>query len=578
MLLDEGTALDLMLRGYGREAIASMTGVDVGYNGRALREEVTGIDRKAYKIEHVRSRVAVQDQLGALGAYAEGANKESVLGLLGLSGPSLITLKELFRALALGTEFERADRASRLLVMREGMLDAHGVVSAFALDAVQEKAADTREDRYGARFTLADGSVLAAGARASMVSNRIALASMRESAGSLTAVLVQLRERLIARFGKDDVVPDYAGDHRYGFASTFYVRSRDLFIELIESPRGGSRRAQQVQEMLRQKRSAARTSGLNYVVFRDGVHGWDMALWFALDCPSGRDWDQEHSWMGDRFCSLLSTNQRWPAVLDGSVASSRKAAKAANGETFYSREIALWEDNPQSVRGCIRSRLLSNRHRYLGKLPSKLSDVELLRGMHISGLIRGYTAFDNSGMVQVIRQFQPTSLYDPCAGWGERLATCAGLGVGYLGVDVNDEVVAGHERMIEHYGLIDQRSIVSDAATFDARDLGHEMVFTCPPYGNTEIYTEHGAENLDEAAFLAWWWNVCEMAVSQSTKVFAYQINQAWRDRMNSVLTSQNWELVYQIDVGTQAVSHMTRNKDGSSRRREFEQVQVFVR
>ncbi len=580
MLLEENTAIDLMLRGFGRSQVEVLTGVDIGYNGRALRAEATGIDRKAYKVEHVRSRVLVQERLKALDAYAEGANKESVLGLLGLAGSNLITLKELFGALSLGSEFDKADRRARLLVMREGMIEAHGVASAFALEDVREKAASTREDRYGARFTLAEGSSLAPVARESISRSRRDRAelSIAVTASPYGTVLGRLRERLVSRFGVDDVIADHRDETRYQYPSTFWIPSRDLFVELVESPRGGSNAARVVQEMLSEKKEAARNAGLNWVVLRDGVHGLDMDLWFDLGCPDGNDWDVEHSWIGDRFESSLRPSWSWPAVLDGRVGTSRKASKAANGSVIYVREIEMWDENPQSVRGCVRSRLLSNRHRYLGKLPEQMSDVELMRGMHISGLIRGYTAFDNSGMVQVIEQFQPTSIYDPCAGWGERLATCAGLGLGYLGVDVNSEVVAGHERMIEHYGLSEQQSLVGDAASFDARDLGHEMVFTCPPYGDTEIYTAHGAENLDEVAFLEWWWSVCEMAASPSTEVFAYQINQVWRDRMNSVLLSQGWDLLQQIDVGTHAVSHMTRNKDGSSRRREFEQVQVFAR
>ncbi len=34
--------------------------------------------------------------------------------------------------------------------------------------------------------------------------------------------------------------------------------------------------------------------------------------------------------------------------------------------------------------------------------------------------------------------------------------------------------------------------------TFDA-------VITCPPYGNLEIYSDKGAENLSDENFILWW-------------------------------------------------------------------------
>lgn len=136
----------------------------------------------------------------------------------------------------------------------------------------------------------------------------------------------------------------------------------------------------------------------------------------------------------------------------------------------------------------------------------------------------------------------------------------------------------GHQQIVARYGLTGQTTMVADAARFDARGRDHELVFTCPPYGSTEIYTGHGAENLDEAGFLDWWARVCTMAVGPCTETFAYQINQAWRDRMNAVLVAQGWKLVDRIDVGRHAVSHFNRDAGGAVHKQEFEQVQVFVR
>ena len=93
-----------------------------------------------------------------------------------------------------------------------------------------------------------------------------------------------------------------------------------------------------------------------------------------------------------------------------------------------------------------------------------------------------------------------------------------------------------------------------------------------------EIYTEQGAENLDDDAFLVWWGEVVDCSVGPSTEVFAFQVNQLWRDRMVAVLEDRGWRLERRIDVGRGRVSHFNRASDGTSQKREFEQIQVLVR
>lgn len=555
MLHDRDGALDLMLRGFDRERVLERTGEDIGYNGRKLRAAAGGVDRLAYKVEHVLQRVEAEDRSRALELVERGQDRATVLGVLGLGPAGPTTLAAVFAGVGLKDEFEAARSKGRRAQLEAGMLAAHGVVSGFQLPQVQGKSAEVRQERYGAAYTLATGSSLADRARATIRSHR---AGRRDD-----AVFQSLRAQVVERFGAADVREAYQDDRRP--VADLYVVSRDLFIDLIDGGALG-------QELV----SAGAEHQLNQVVFRRSLKGMDVDLWSALGCPDGRDWEFDGSWVGSRIRDELSAEVAWPARLTGSVGVSRKAARAANGAAFYARELALWAANPMTKKGSLRLRLLCNRHHYVGELPDQLGDLALLRGMRVSGLVRGYTAFDNTGMVQVLERYRPSSVYDPCAGWGERMATCAGLGVGYLGVDINDAVVSGHQRMIGRYGLTEQGSMVVDAARFDARGRDHEMVFTCPPYGSVEVYTAEGAENLEPEAFLDWWSQVVAMSTSDATRVFAYQINQAWRDAMNARVLAQGWQLVDQIDVGRHAVSHFNRDVDGTVTREEFEQVQVF--
>lgn len=164
----------------------------------------------------------------------------------------------------------------------------------------------------------------------------------------------------------------------------------------------------------------------------------------------------------------------------------------------------MWNDDEVHHRkwGRLRARLLTNRLHYLGRLPE--SALEVVRGLAISGEIRSYSTFTNTAMMAVLDRYEPTSLYDPCSGWGERMLTCAQRGVTYTGTDISEAVVQAHQSLIDRLGLTHADVTLGDSATRDMRGGSHEMVLTCPPYGDTEIYTKNGAENLDDEAFLEW--------------------------------------------------------------------------
>lgn len=165
MLENEDTPLDLMLRGFDRAVVKNKTGVDIGYNGRGLREAAAGVDRFAYKVEHVLGRLGATEIDAALEAYATGSSKPEVLAVLGLSGENITPLRKLFVSLGRKDGFAAANTAAKAHSMQAGMLAKHGVVNPFELPEVQAKAGDTREKKYGGRYTLSAGSSLAETAR-----------------------------------------------------------------------------------------------------------------------------------------------------------------------------------------------------------------------------------------------------------------------------------------------------------------------------------------------------------------------------------------------------------------------------
>lgn len=741
-LFDENSVLDLVCRGWSRERVLATTCIDPGYHNASVKTELKGVDRHVYKIEHVKQRVGLpvaRDLVEQFGAC--GLDKAGVLEQLGLhDAVNLIKLADLFTGLGLGVEFKDADRRSRRSTMRAGMVAQYGTDNPFKLDSFQEKAAQTREERYGARYTLAEGSVFADEARKKgqeslepirrakrertlarkkrereerqreralhgyyrrtltdeekIVANerRIATsqsrygvdhpsqrASFRQSVSQYmsdpenqrriraktivtnqerygVAYFTQLPEHrqeqsrrmsdplhqrrilstkrengtlstsssedalyglLVEYANQHDmtVVRQYRDEKRYPFAVDFYIPERDLFIELngswshgghwYESDREMDQRT--VQTWLKKgkkskyyrvaletwikrdvrKREAARKAQLNYVTLWDGLESlFDAHLWFALGAPDGRDWQREYSWLDlsesltDLRSGLEGQAEQW-ADIDVTNAGSRQIswlARSGSWETFYARELQMWEADEVHHRkwGRLRARLLANRLHYLGRLPE--SALEVVRGLSISGEIRSYSTFINTAMTAVLDQYKPMSLYDPCSGWGERMLTCAQRGVMYTGTDISEAVVQAHQSLIDRLGLTHADVMLGDSATRDMRGGSHEMVLTCPPYGSTEVYTENGAENLDDTAFLAWWESVVRMSVASSTRVFAFQISEKWRQRMTDIAGQElgkGWRLADEIDAST-SDSHFQRAQ--STKKRRGETMVVFER
>ena len=134
-----------------------------------------------------------------------------------------------------------------------------------------------------------------------------------------------------------------------------------------------------------------------------------------------------------------------------------------------------------------------------------------------------------------------------------------------------------NQRIIDNYNVTDCCVVCSDSSKFDMSNGLHDCVFTCPPYENVEIYTDDGAENLNHDDFLVWWSDVVAHSISDSTKVFAYQINTRFKDAMNDILLNAGWILIEQLAVGSTSISHMNRCQ-GRVKRKYYDEIQIFVR
>lgn len=291
------------------------------------------------------------------------------------------------------------------------------------------------------------------------------------------------------------------------------------------------------------------------------IHVWTESDLKKLETAQKNNLNYLVCWSEEEFMSIFDRDFSEHDELPDKIKNVTQVAKLANWNEYFKREIEMLE-NP-----LVLGELFINRYKYLGKLPHQLSNLALLNGLSISGKLRKYSTFDNTGMIQFIEKYKPSIIYDPCSGWGERLLTCHQYGIKYLGFDINDNVVEGLNILIDKYNInatVQQGDSSKGSFTSD-------VLFTCPPYWNTEIYTDQGAENLSYEEFLVWWKSVIQKS---GCKIVAYQINQRFKEDMNKQILDLGYSFVEEI-VLPQKSSHFTR-KDGNQKK-EYESIQVFI-
>lgn len=475
--------------------------------------------------------------------------------------------------------------------IKQTNIERYGVESPFQSDEIREHIKQINLERYGVENVMQSNSIK------QKVSDR-----KRENGTFNTSMPEEsLLEILVSKFGEDDVLTQYNSDKRYPFHCDFYIKSRDMFIELnafwmhgycwfdensiasnitLEDwmPKLNSKQSKSYKSAVHTwtvhdvlKRKYAQDNHLNYITFWDSNLD-DARLWFAMRCPDGQDWKEEYSWLPKRE---ISFTRKLPEILS-SAKWITAAVKAVNGNVFYKNEIKAWNENLPMTGGKLQGKLYANRFKYLNKLPNELTDAEILRGLSISRLVKdNYSSFDVDAMLETFIKYDVKSVYDPCAGWGERLLACGINNIAYAGCDINKELHTGYHKLINHYKLNNVSVVCDDSSKYDATNYSHDTVFTCPPYGNREIYTDAGAENLDDEDFLIWWNGVVKHSISSTTKYFMYQIDKKHRDSMNDVL-SQNGLIFVEEVIAADSTRHENKAK-GKHIRDNYEVIQVFA-
>lgn len=87
------------------------------------------------------------------------------------------------------------------------------------------------------------------------------------------------------------------------------------------------------------------------------------------------------------------------------------------------------------------------------------------------------------------------SVLDPFAGGSVRGLVCGSLGMNYTGVELREEQVSANNRQLPEFsapeGFVPPTWICGDSAVEVEKLSGpFDMVFSCPPYGDLEVYSD----------------------------------------------------------------------------------------
>lgn len=147
------------------------------------------------------------------------------------------------------------------------------------------------------------------------------------------------------------------------------------------------------------------------------------------------------------------------------------------------------------------------------------------------------------------------------------MLTCLYRNISWFGVDVNPKLQEPYTQMINDFDVNHIAKFMCCGAETVGEVNDYDALMTCPPYLDTEIYSESGAEHLSEAEFFKWWEGVVK---SFKGKLIAIQTSQRCLEGFKDATERQGWTLIDKLDMRRQ-VSHFTRKT-----KKKYESMLVF--
>lgn len=218
---------------------------------------------------------------------------------------------------------------------------------------------------------------------------------------------------------------------------------------------------------------------------------------------------------------------------------------------FYDKERILWTDDE------MKERLIENRCLYLNKEPEQLTVNEILRGFKISGLYYGFSHFSPLWFKKFIQDYNVTTVYDPCGGWGHRLLGLLGTNINkYIYNDFDIRTYNGVKSIVERVELQKVVDLHNEDCSKFIPVQNVDAIFTCPPYYNKETYNNKRFK--DKNDFMRWWEKTVQNCLHTKCRYFAYVIDEETSQMTEPVLSK--YKLIQKTTLNT-ANHHFTEYK-----------------
>ena len=415
----------------------------------------------------------------------------------------------------------------------------------------------TRDKKYGGKYPIQVDSEITN----KIINTKRQNGTFNSSQGEETAYEILSRNYQVIRQYKDP---------RYPFACDFYLPEFDCFIEYNEGWQHGgmpydhtnpicielrTRWEAKAQTsdyfknslktwMIRDpnKRNIAQTNGLNYIE----LWSEEEVLKFAKE-PLSYSYPMEECKI--EFKTLTTS--------PGNYNSRPNHNKIINTfqPHFYEIENEIWKNPVTKIK------LLNNRVKYLGKNIKDISEREILRGFKISGIHNGFSHFASLWIKKFIEDYNISSIYDPCGGWGHRLIGASNIK--YIYNDIDERTCNGVKNMIEAFDMKDKTVYNNDASEFTPEE-NYDAVYTCPPYFTIENYNHVNTSTEKYPSYFEWiniWWReVVRHSVKPSTKYFSFVISEKMITDLKIVCVEEGLKFEKEILIGADTKSHFQKD------------------
>lgn len=173
-----------------------------------------------------------------------------------------------------------------------------------------------------------------------------------------------------------------------------------------------------------------------------------------------------------------------------------------------------------------------NKHKLVNELLSKNYTYRHLNNRFLYNYLNesvyenviGCNNFRPGLLVGFIKLYNAKSVLDFSAGWGDRLIAAIAMNIRYVGVDPNENVHIGYNKIIETLGNNDKNKYTMIKSPFQDAILPknelYDIVFTSPPYFNLEKYTDDKSQSISEFNDLETWFN--KFLMTSITKAYSY--------------------------------------------------------